>query len=109
VRYDVFCHIFAPVSVQDVRTYFIYQGRNMPNSDYRIESSSPLLGRLLPPASCQRLYTDRSLAVAVAVKSVFDPSRQPVRVVYVPTGEIVFETCLAPLDRSSAMPGSPTG
>jgi hypothetical protein len=81
----------------------------MPNTHYRIESNFPLLGSLLPPGTFEQLYTDRSLAVAVAVKSVSDPSRQPVRVVCVPTGEIVFETCLALPDASCPFPGSPRG
>ena len=59
---------------------------------YRIESKEPLLGRLLPPAMLRHLYTDRSLAVAVAVKSVEDPTRQRVRVVNVDNGEVVFDT-----------------
>ena len=69
----------------------------MPSSDYRIESSLPVIGSLLPPAASSRLYADRSLAVAVAIKSVSDPTRQPVRVVHVPSGEIVFDTAPAPL------------
>lgn len=64
----------------------------MGTSQYRIESRQPLGGRLLPPPSYSRLYANRSLAVAVAVKSVTDPSRQEVWVVHVPTGEIVFRT-----------------
>lgn len=59
---------------------------------YRIESMAPLGGRLLPAPSGSRLYGDRSLAVAVAVKSVTDPSCQEVWVVHVPTGEVVFRT-----------------
>ena len=69
----------------------------MPSSDYRIESSLPVFGSLLPPTAFSQLYADRSLAVAVAVKSVSDPTRQPVRVVHVPSGEIVFDTTPAPL------------
>jgi quercetin dioxygenase-like cupin family protein len=59
---------------------------------YRIESRSPLNGSLLPPSSMKQTYADYSLAVAVAVKSVSDPETQEVRVVYEPTGEIVFQT-----------------
>ena len=70
----------------------------MSTSDYRIESSFPLLGSLLPPTMFKGLYASRSLAVAMAVKSVADPSQQPVRVVHVPTGEIVFDTGPAPLE-----------
>jgi len=65
---------------------------------YRIESQDPLLGHLLPASNRKKLFADRSLAVAVAVKSVVDPTRQQVRVVHVPSGEIVFETKPAPLD-----------
>ena len=69
----------------------------MPSGDYRIESTLPLFGSLLPLATLKQLYASRSLAVAVAVKSVSDPTRQRVRVVHVPTGEIVFDTAPAPL------------
>ena len=65
-------------------------------ANYRIESSFPLIGSLLPPSLFKRMYSDRSLAVAVAVKSVADPTCQQVQVVYVPTGEIVFETTARP-------------
>ncbi len=64
----------------------------MASPQFRIESSDTLRGSLLPPAHLQRLYSDRSLAVAVAVKSLTDPTRQDIRVVHVPTGEIVFQT-----------------
>lgn len=64
----------------------------MVSAQYRIESKVPPRGSLLPVGHLNRLYTDRSLAVAVAVKSVDDPSRQEVRVVHVPSGKIVFST-----------------
>ncbi|MFC5519386.1 hypothetical protein [Polaromonas jejuensis] len=60
--------------------------------DYRIESRDPLQGSLLPPGGQEHIYADLSLAVAVAVKSVTDPTRQEVRVVHIPSGEIVFRT-----------------
>jgi hypothetical protein len=44
------------------------------------------------PTTHQALYADRSLAVAVAVKSLADPTRQQIRVVHIPSGEIVFQT-----------------
>lgn len=69
----------------------------MASAQYRIESRSPLMGSLLPPALFKQMYADCSLAVAVAVKSVSDPSCQQVQVVHVPTGEIVFNTGSAPL------------
>ena len=65
--------------------------------DYRIESRDPLLGHLLPLQYRKLLFGDCSLAVAIAVKSVVDPTRQQVRVVHVPSGEIVFETRPTPL------------
>ena len=65
---------------------------------YRIESRDPMLGQLLPSNNRKNLFADCSLAVAVAVKSVADPTRQQVRVVHVPSGEIVFETKPAPLN-----------
>jgi len=65
---------------------------------YRIESQDPMLGQLLPGSDRKSLFTNYSLAVAVAVKSVVDPTRQQVRVVHVPSGEIVFETKPAPLN-----------
>lgn len=68
-----------------------------PIATYRIESRHPLLGHLLPSSTFKRLFSNRSLAVALAVKSVDDPTLQKVRVVHVATGEIVFETGPAPL------------
>lgn len=64
----------------------------MASAQYRIESRSPLIGSLLPPTTYKEIYADCSLAVAVAVKSVADPTQQEVRVVHVPSGEIVFQT-----------------
>ena len=69
----------------------------MSMAQFRIESRDPLLGHLLPPTNYQHLFADCSLAVAVAVKSVVDPTRQYVRVVHIPSGEIVFQTAPAPL------------
>lgn len=63
-----------------------------PPHDYRIENVDPVEGSLLPPSNSKHLYADYSLAVAVAVKSVADPTRQEVRVVHIPSGEIVFRT-----------------
>ncbi|MDW5443267.1 hypothetical protein [Polaromonas sp. SM01] len=60
-------------------------------AQFRIESRDPLLGSLLPNATFKECYADRSLAVAVAVKSLADPTRQEIRVVHIPSGEIVFQ------------------
>ena len=64
----------------------------MSTDRYRIESKDPLGGHLLPPTDFQLIFADRSLAVALAVKSVNDPMLQQVRVVHIPSGEIVFQT-----------------
>ena len=63
-----------------------------PPHSYRIENRDPVSDSLLPSANPGHLYADPSLAVAVAVKSVSDPSMQEVRVVHVPSGEVVFKT-----------------
>lgn len=65
----------------------------MQTAQYRIESNHPFLGRLLPGQDMQRsVFGDRALAVAMAAKSVTQPSGQEIRVVHVPTGEVVFRT-----------------
>ncbi|MDB5946009.1 MAG: hypothetical protein JWQ33_1035 [Ramlibacter sp.] len=68
----------------------------MTAAEYRIESSHPLRSRFLPASgSEQYLVKDRALAVALAAKSFTKPSGQEIRVVYVPTGEIVFRKAAA--------------
>lgn len=59
---------------------------------FRIESSAPPRSSLLPEGSTREFYRDRGLAVAVAIKSLRDPTRDQVRVVHVPSGEVVFES-----------------
>lgn len=59
---------------------------------YRIESGDSLKGSLLLSSNLQHLYTNPSLAVAVAVKSMSDPTHQEVRVVHISSGEIIFRT-----------------
>lgn len=59
---------------------------------YRIESRDTLKGSLLLSSNFQHLYTNPSLAVAVAVKSMTDPTQQEVRVVHIASGEIIFRT-----------------
>ncbi len=63
----------------------------MTSADFRVESNHPISGRLLPSSgSLQYLFSDRSLAVAMAAKSTTRPMGQEIRVVHVPTGEVVF-------------------
>lgn len=64
----------------------------MTSAEYRIESNRPLSGRLLPLGGDDRamLVGDRGLAVSLAAKNFLTESGQEIRVVHVPTGEIVF-------------------
>jgi hypothetical protein len=63
----------------------------MSSTDFRVESSHPIAGRFLPVSgSRQYFFGDRALAVAMAAKSTTKPSGQEIRVIHVPTGEVVF-------------------
>jgi hypothetical protein len=63
----------------------------MTSTEYRVESNHPISGRLLPVSHSQEFFFgNRALAVAIAAKSVTKPSGQEIRVVHVPTGEVVF-------------------
>ena len=69
----------------------------MTSADYRIESNHPIASRLLPNSGSQQyLVSDRALAVAVAAKSTTQPRGQEIRVVHVPTGEVVFRKKSSP-------------
>jgi len=63
----------------------------MTSADYRIESSHPIASLLLPTSGAQQYFvSDRALAVSLAAKSRTEPKGQEIRVVHVPTGEVVF-------------------
>ena len=63
----------------------------MSSADFRVESNHPIATRLLPDSgSRQYFFADRALAIAMAAKSTTQPSGQEIRVVHVPTGEVVF-------------------
>jgi hypothetical protein len=58
-------------------------------ADYRIESSQPIAGRFWPVSGSQQYaVNDRALAISLAAKSFSRNSE--IRVVHVPTGEVVF-------------------
>jgi hypothetical protein len=62
----------------------------MTSADYRIESNQPIAGKFWPAAGSQAYsVSDRALAIALAAKSFTQPSSE-IRVVHVPTGEILF-------------------
>ncbi|MCJ0762346.1 hypothetical protein [Variovorax terrae] len=79
----------------------------MRSDGYRIESNQPLRNHLLPPPMLHGLYKDPSLAVAVAVKSVLNPSTQEVRVIHVPSGEVVFRSTAADARRPPSPASGP--
>lgn len=69
----------------------------MTSTDYRIESSHTLACRLLPAGNAKQLLVgDRALAVVLAAKSTTWPAGEEIRVVHVPTGEIVFRKAASP-------------
>lgn len=68
----------------------------MKSAHYRIESSHPIWSRLLPSAGAvEYLFADGALAVAMAAKSVTVPAGQEIRVVHMPTGEVIFRKSAA--------------
>lgn len=59
--------------------------------DSRIESDCGLQSRHWPTKSANEIMVhDRSLAVAMATKSLGGACKGEVRVVYAPTGEVIF-------------------
>jgi hypothetical protein len=61
----------------------------MTSADYRIESSQPIAGRFWPATGSRQFsVSDRALAISLAAKSFSRNSE--IRVVHVPTGEVVF-------------------
>lgn len=62
----------------------------MTSYDYRIDSRHPITNRLLPRSTPLRAYKDLSLAVAIAAKCVPNRFGEEIRVVHVPSGDIVF-------------------
>ena len=63
----------------------------MSTAIYRLESSHPMFGPLLPVAGAKLLtLVDRALATVMAAKSMTKPCGHEIRVVHVPTGEVIF-------------------
>ena len=62
----------------------------MTNAEYCIESNAPIVNRLLPMFDVPQRFLDPSHAVAVAVKCFPNPYGAQVRVVHIPTGEVIF-------------------
>ena len=67
----------------------------MSTPKYKIESNGTLTSNLLLAINFEHLYDNRSLAVAIAAKSITLPVQKEVRVVRVPDGEVIFRTKVA--------------
>jgi len=63
----------------------------MNNPAYKIESTAPIVASL-PRTNVRNgsMLADLDLAVSLAAKSITDPPGGVVRVVHVPTGEVLF-------------------
>ena len=84
------------------------KGFSMAYADYRIESNHPVINRLLPRSQIQTFFRDPSQAVAIAAKCVPTPFGEEVRVVHVPSGEVIFRAlpAAAKLDRVTGSRGT---
>lgn len=69
----------------------------MTHSAYRIESLHSIVGPLLPDSGLSMyLVSDGSMAVVMAAKCVTIPGGEEIRVVHIPTGEVIFRKSTAP-------------
>lgn len=65
---------------------------------YRVESSHPIMGPLLPISGTTFLHVvDRALAIVLAAKSMTKPIGHEIRLVHVPSGQVLFRKTAAPL------------
>ncbi len=77
----------------------------MSAASYRVESAHPIVGPLWPGLASSTFHhiVDRALAIVVAAKSMTRPSGHEIRVVHVPTGEVVFRKTAATMIKSSEL------
>jgi hypothetical protein len=66
------------------------KGIIMVSADYCIESNHPVVNRFLPQTGARHVFADPSVAVAIAAKCVPNPFGDEVRVVHLPSGEVIF-------------------
>lgn len=82
------------------QTQIIWKEFKLSAAIYRVESTHPIMGPLLPISGAKFLnLVDRALAVVLAAKSWTYPSGHEIRVVHVPTGVVVFrktDACSTP-------------
>lgn len=58
---------------------------------YRVESYQPMFGPLMPIAGSKfHTLVDRAMATVLAAKSMTRPCGHEIRVVHMPSGEVVF-------------------
>lgn len=58
---------------------------------YRVESERPMMGRLWPAPGARSVEVHQyGLAISLAAKAETEPGCNEIRVVHVPTGEVVF-------------------
>ena len=63
----------------------------MSTATYRLESSYPMFGPLLPIAGVKLLtLVDYAAATVIAAKSMTKPCGHEIRVVHIPSGEVIF-------------------
>jgi hypothetical protein len=73
----------------------------MTTMSYRIESSHPMVGPLISTLNSTALYiADRAMAVVLAAKSETRPFGKEIRVVHLPTGEVVYRKTSSKADSS---------
>ncbi len=64
----------------------------MSSASYKIESSHPIVGPLWADQDSSKflILFDRALAVVLAAKSRTFPSGHEIRVVHIPSGEVIY-------------------
>lgn len=68
----------------------------MTHADYRIESAHSIAGPLLQDSGFSMyLVSDGGVAVVMAAKCFTIPGGEEIRVVHVPTGEVIFRKTTA--------------
>jgi hypothetical protein len=68
---------------------------------YRIESNHPIVGPLVTGINQTAMYiAERTMAVVMAAKSYTIPFGKEIRVIHVPTGEVVFRKTASGADLS---------
>ena len=72
----------------------------MSTTAYRVESNFPISGPLLPGLVTAKFFNlvDQTLAVVLASKSFTRPLGQEIRVVHVPSGQVVYRKTAAALN-----------